>query len=81
MVALVFCHFLAFGSSVFLEIEHDDSLQQCLTMSKIRGPIWAKWLKWVKIEPRIRFLLFSQVWCISFTLDYVGWYPGTVSNH
>ena len=29
-----FCHFLEFKSYVFLEIEYDDSLQQCLTSNK-----------------------------------------------
>ena len=30
---LGFCHFLKFGSSVFLEIAYNDSLQQYLTTS------------------------------------------------
>ena len=30
----VFCHFLDFGSLVFLEIAYSDSLQQCPTFSK-----------------------------------------------
>ena len=30
----VFCHFLEFGSLVFLEIAYNDGLQQCLTSSR-----------------------------------------------
>ena len=29
-----FCHFLKFGSLVFLEIAYNDSLQQCMTFSR-----------------------------------------------
>ena len=29
-----FCHFLRFGSLVFLEIAYNDSLQQCITPSR-----------------------------------------------
>ena len=29
-----FCHFLKFGSLVFLEIAYNDNLQQCLTSSR-----------------------------------------------
>ena len=35
-----FCHYLKFGSLVFLEIAYNDSLQQCLTSS--RGEIYEK---------------------------------------
>ena len=31
---MVFCHFLKFGSLVFLEVAYNDSLQQCLTASR-----------------------------------------------
>ena len=30
----LFCHFLKFGSLVFLEIAYNDSLQQCLISSR-----------------------------------------------
>ena len=30
----VFCHFLEFGSLVFLEITYNDSLKQCLTSNR-----------------------------------------------
>ena len=36
----VFCHFLKFGSLVFLEMAYIDSLQQCVTSS--RGKIHKK---------------------------------------
>ena len=39
-LVLVFCYFLKFGSSVFLEIACSDSLQQCVTSS--RGKIYIK---------------------------------------
>ena len=62
-----FCHFPNFGLLVFLEIAYNDSLQQFLRSSRVKTPekkfgeqIWAK------IGPEIRFLLFSQVWFISF---------------
>ena len=32
----VFCHFLEFGSLVFLDIAYNDSLKQCLTSSKCK---------------------------------------------
>ena len=32
----VFCHFLKFGSLVFLDIAYNDSLQQCLTSSRAK---------------------------------------------
>ena len=47
----VFCHFLKFGSLVFLEIAYNNSLQQCLASKrgkineeKIGAQIWAKLL-------------------------------------
>ena len=55
----VFHHLLEFGSYVFLEIAHNDSLRQCQKSS--RGKIYEKkfgpyiWEKWVKIGPEIRF--------------------------
>ena len=36
----VFCHFLEFGSLIFLEIACNDSLQQCLTSSRDKTQIW-----------------------------------------
>ena len=54
-----FCHFLEFKSYVFLEIEYDDSLQQCLTSNKskihekkIGAQIWARK---AKIGPKYSF--------------------------
>ena len=38
----VFCHFIEFGSYVFLAIAYNDSLRQCLTSS--RGKIQGKFL-------------------------------------
>ena len=35
-----FCHFLKFGSLIFLEFAYNDSLQQCLTCNK--GKIYEK---------------------------------------
>ena len=34
----VFCHFLQCGSLVFLEIEYNDSLQQCIKSSRAKIP-------------------------------------------
>ena len=54
-----FCHFLEFGSLVFLQIAFNDSLQQCLTSS--RGKIHKKnfeaqfWVKGAKIGSETRF--------------------------
>ena len=56
---LVFFHFLKFGLLVFIEIEWNFSLQQCLTSS--RGKIREKnfgtqiWAKGAKIWPETRF--------------------------
>ena len=36
----VFCHFLEFGSLIFLEIACNHSLQQCLTSSRDKTQIW-----------------------------------------
>ena len=55
-----FCHFLKFGSLVFVENAYNDSLQQCVLSS--RGAIYEKiswvqiWAKGTKIGPEIRFL-------------------------
>ena len=66
-----FCHFLKFGSLVFLEIAYSDSLEQCLTFS--RGKIHQKknlepkfGPKGSKSGPKLGFLPFSQVLFISF---------------
>ena len=66
---------LNFGPKlVFLEIAYNDSLQQCLTSS------WSKihkvnfWAKGAKIGSKTRvFLLFSQVWFISFSWNWIQW--------
>ena len=56
---LSFCHFLKFGSLVFLEIAYNGSLQQRLTSSK--GKTHKKilgtklWSKRPKIRPKISF--------------------------
>ena len=62
----VFCYFLKFGSLIFFEIAHSDSLQQCLACS--RGKIFEKilgptlWSKGAKIGPKIRFFaIFSSL--------------------
>ena len=77
----VFCHFLEFGSYVFLEIESKDSLRQCLTSN--RGKTHEKkfgaqvWVKWTKIGLKISFffVIFSSlVHQISFKLHkMIGW--------
>ena len=62
-----FCYFLEFGSSVFLETAYNnDSLQQCLTLSK--GKTYDKkfgakvWTKQAKIGPKVRFVaVFSSL--------------------
>ena len=67
-----FCHFLKFGSLVFLETAYCDSLQQCLTSS--RGKIHEKNFLGLKFGPKgpklglkLGFLPFSQVWFFNFT--------------
>ena len=72
-----FRHFLKFGSLVFLQIAYNDSLQQCLTNS--RGKIHEKTflgsksgLNRPKSGPKLGFLPFSQVWCISFPSYCIG---------
>ena len=40
MIVGFFCHFLKFGSLVFLEIAYNDSVKQCVTSS--RGKIHKK---------------------------------------
>ena len=32
-----FCHFLRFGSLVFIEIAYNDSLHQCITSSRVKA--------------------------------------------
>ena len=74
-----FCHFLEFGSEVFLEIAYDDSLRQCLTSSRVVeleqtkkkfGPKLGP--NRPKLGPKLGFLPFSQVWFISFHLNSLG---------
>ena len=74
-----FCNFLKFGSLVFFDVTYNDSWQECLTCS--RGKIHEKKKKkigpefgsnWLKSDPRLIFLPFSQVWCISFLLNCIG---------
>ena len=65
-----FCHFLKFGSLVFLEIAYNDTLQQCLILSRSKiyeknwGPKFGA--KGPKSVPKLSFLPFSQVWFINF---------------
>ena len=68
-----FSYFLKFGSLVFLEIAYYDILQQFLTSS--RDKIWKKknggpnlGQNMPKSQRKLGFLLFSQVWFISFPL-------------
>ena len=67
----VFCHFLEFGSLVFLEIAYNDSLQQFLPSSAGKthesifgGPNLGQTSQnW---GPKLGFTPFSQVWFINF---------------
>ena len=66
-----FGHFLKLGLSVFLQVPYIDSLQQCITSSRgktyeksFQGPHIGQ--KGPKSGPNLFFLLFSQVWFISF---------------
>ena len=61
---IVFHHFLKFGYLVFLYIEQDDSLEQCLTTS--RGKTNEKKLGCLILSPKLVFLTFSQVCVIGF---------------
>ena len=68
---LVFCHFLMFGSLVFLDIEYNDNLKECIISS--RGKIHEKKNLGPKFVPKgpksglkLGFLIFSQVLLISF---------------
>ena len=67
--ARFFCHFLKFGSLVFLEIAYDDSLQRCISSigksheNNFLGP---------NSGPKLGFLPFSQIWFITFPLNYIG---------
>ena len=62
----VFCHFLEFGSYVFLEIAYNDSLLQCLASGR------GKTHEYSFGGPIGFFLPFSQVWFISFPLNCIG---------
>ena len=72
----VFRHFLEFGSYVFLEIVYNDSLGQCLTSSRVK--IHEKNLRskfrpnGPKLDPKLDFSTFSQVYFISFSLNCIG---------
>ena len=62
----VFCHFLKFGSLVFLEIAYNDRLQHYVTCSRgkiYQKKIWAQiWSKGTKIRPKTRFFaIFSSL--------------------
>ena len=65
-----FCHFLKFGSLVFLEIAHKDSLQQRITSSRGKGYVW------LKSAPKLVFffILSSLVHQFSFKLQrLIAW--------
>ena len=74
--ARFFCHFLKFGSLVFLEIAYDDSLQRCTSSigksheNNFLGPNLGQ--NGPKSGPKLGFLPFSQIWFISFPLNYIG---------
>ena len=77
-----FCHFLKFGSLLFLKIACNDSLKQFVTFN--RGEIYEKYFglkfgpKGPKSDPKLSFLLFSQVCFVSFPLSCIGWQLGTM---
>ena len=72
-----FCHFVKFGSLVFLEIAYNDSLQQCIRSSRGKthekgfgDHLWSK--SGPKSCPKLGFWSFPEVWFISFTLNCIG---------
>ena len=72
----VFYHFLNFSSLVFFEIAYNYSLRQCLTTirGKTHQKVWGEHKfgsDRPKLDPKLSFLPFSQVWCISFLLNYI----------
>ena len=74
---LGFCHFLKFGSLVFLEIAYNDSLQQCLTSSRdktYKKIFWGPTMDQNGPKPGSKLVLlpFSQVWFISFPVYCIG---------
>ena len=81
-----FCNFLKFGSLVFLAIAYNDNLQQCITSD--RGKTYEKKI-WEpnlgqnrpKSGPKLGFLLLSQVYFISFSLNCIVLQLGTVSTY
>ena len=67
----VFWHFLKFGSLFFLEVAYNDSLQQCITSSRVKTHVKDFWRPNLgksgsKSGPKLGFLIFYQVWFISF---------------
>ena len=72
----IFCHFLKFGSLVFLYIAFFDSLQKFITSSTGKNP--QKQKNWgtkfrPKLGQKLGFLPFSQVCFFSFPLNCVRW--------
>ena len=81
-----FFQFIKFCSLVFHEIAYNNSLQEFLT--SIRGKIYEIFFlrktqenffggptlgqNWLKPDPKLVFLPFSQVWFISFPLNCIG---------
>ena len=68
-----FCHFLKFGSYVFLKIEYDDSLRQYLIFyrgktheKKVWGSNFGLAENWTKIGPEIRFFATSKSYSLVF---------------
>ena len=69
-------NFLEVGSLVFLEIAYNDSLQ-CMTSSKSKTQEKSLRTKFGLNEPKsspiLGFSPFSEIWFISFPLNYMGW--------
>ena len=72
----VFCHFIKFVSSVFLEIAYNDSLQQCITSSISKTHKQNFWRPNMgqKVRPKISFFasFFLPVGFISFSINSIG---------
>ena len=76
--------FLKIGWLVFSDIVHEDSWPWYLVTDearfkkkKLKSQMW---VKWTKIRPKFSFLLFSQVWFISFPWNCIQWQLAIMSN-
>ena len=72
-----FAILLSLDHNFFFEIAYDDSLRQCLTSNRGKAPphppkIFGKIKFGPKLDPNLGFSPFSQVWFISFPLNYIG---------